>query len=136
MKKFIIQHLTKTTNDLLNQNSKAEADVYSKQINSGDRMVTYEMLFGFLISNELLNDIQGIYSYDVRHNIFEEFCILAASFSNDKGSNLLAYGAVHEVTGEAPDKVIEKSIQNTALDRRRIEVDRARKAPEWSPGYL
>ena len=48
----------------------------------------------------------------------------------------MAYGAVHEVAGEASDQIIEKNIQNTALDRRRIEVDRAKKAPEWSPDYL
>ena len=53
------------------ENSKTETDVYS---NLGDRMVTYEMLFQFLISKELLNDIQDINSYDIRHNIFEEFC--------------------------------------------------------------
>ena len=117
----------------MHQNSKTETDVYS---NLGDRMVTYEMLFQFLISKELLNDIQDINSYDIRHNIFEEFCILDANFSNDEGSNLLSYGAVHEVTGEAPDEIIEKNIKNTALDRRRVEVDRCRKAPEWSPGYL
>ena len=94
------------------------------------------MLFEFLISNELLNDIQDINSNDVCYNLIEEFCILASNFSNDEGSNLFAYGAVHEVTGEAPDKIIEKNIQNTALNHRRIEVDRAKKAPEWSPGYL
>ena len=136
LRKFITQYLNTKTNDLLNQNSKAQADVYKRQINLGDRMVTYEMLFEFLISNELLNDIQDINSNDVRYNLFEEFCILASNFSNDEGSNLFACGAVHEVTGEAPDKIIEKSIQNTALDRRRIEVDRAKKVSEWSPGYL
>ena len=131
MKKFIIQLTTK--NDDLHQNSKTETDLYS---NLGDRMITYEMLFQFLISKELLNDIQDINSYDIRNNIFEEFCILAANFSNDEGSNLLSYGAVHEVIGESPDEIIENNIKNTALDRRRVEVDRCRKAPEWSPGYL
>ena len=122
--------------DRIIENSKAQADIYKREVNLGDRMVTYEMLFEFLMSNELLNDIQDINSNDVPYNLFEQFCILASNFSNDEGSNLFAYGAVHEVTGEAPDKIIEKNIQNTALDLSRIEVGRAKKAPEWSPGYL
>ena len=43
--------------------------------------------------------------------VIEEFCILASNFSNGEGSNIFGYGVVHEITGEAPDKIIEKTFK-------------------------
>ena len=126
LKNFVLKKIMKECNE-----NKIDIVEYSRQSNLGDRMVTYELLIEYLISNKLLNDVHG-----VSYTVYEEFCILAISFSNDEGSNFFAYGAVNDITGDAPDEIIEKNLQHTVLDRRRIEVDRAKKAPEWSPGYL
>ena len=126
LKNFILKKITKQCNE-----KEMDTVEYNRQSNLGDRMVTYGLLIDYLFSNHLLNDVSG-----VSYTIYEEFCILATSFSNDEGCNMFAYGAVNDVTGDAPDEIIEKNLQHTVLDRRRIEVDRAKKAPEWSPGYL
>ena len=96
-----------------------------------DEMVTYDLLFQFADSKGWVNIITN----NVKPEMLEEFSVLASCFTNDEGPSF-AQGCVYPETTNDPDEIYRTNIQNTALDRRRINVDRAKKAAEWQPGYL
>ena len=97
-----------------------------------DDMITYDLLFQFADSKGWINIITS----NVKSEMLEEFSVLASCFTNDEGPSDIAQGCVFPETTNDPDEIYRTNIQNTALDRRNIAVDRSQKAAEWSPGYL
>ena len=132
LKKFTISYLNGKSKEAKGDTKKQEE--YLQKMNSGDQMVTYNMIVKFVVSKGWINDTNNS-STNVHNDIYEEFSVLASCFTNDEGPNFI-HGSVHPSTTNDPDEIYRSNIQNTALDRRRVVVDRAKKAPEWSPGYL
>ena len=123
--------------DLLKKDSDNDHEirVYQGWLEDGT-VVTAHTITEYAESKHYLNRIENIEEYDTSYFIFEEFLILKQRFTNDLGLNQVAIGGTVDYCQDHPDKIVERNLKDTALDRRPLQPDKANPAPEWKDSYL
>ena len=132
---FSSELLNKKLNTAKMNNDNDAVKTYEEWISAGT-FVTSHTLTEYAEHMKYLNSIDSIEEYDTKFSIFEEFLLLRQNFSNELGHNQMSMGGTVESAGEHPDEIVEKSLKDTALDRRIVEPDRDHPAIEWENGYF